>query len=191
MENPGTPEPYATGYTAKVPNMLRALIANVPTRPSQKCPAQNVLGHICVYDTKRRLILGPVVGHWTETAWPTGNQRAQSITLDANAGAHPIDLLFKYLWEEECYIVPAEVAEKAKGGWQDYPLSLGDLQPGGGAAMRNREYRLAPGRYSVGLRLYGDNVDQTRWLEVENKGRGTDVSACVSTAPKPRIPRLK
>jgi hypothetical protein len=168
----------AATYSGSLPDMLRVSVVNDATKPLLECPAQRVLGHIDIYarDGDWKHILGPVIGHWTETEWSVSGRPVQSITLDANADAHQIDLLLKHHQEEECYVVPGGVAEETKGGGQDHPLRLADLRPGGRAALQNREYRLGSGRYFVRLWLRGNNVNLPFWLDVENKGRNADIA---------------
>jgi len=146
------------GQTGSTPWITRVTFANDPEATSTGLTAYKVAGHIEFYDAARDRFLFGMVGQWSGSP-EDGTTATGEKQIDILPDATPchLDIALKYDEDDECYGINADTAVRA-------PTDLRDVQR-----------KLVHGLYTIKIMVHGENVAETFWFGLINRGSGQRV----------------
>jgi hypothetical protein len=140
------------------PWLTRVTFANEPEVTSTGLTAYKVSGHVEFYDAARDRFLFGMVGQWSDSV-EDGIAAISEKQIDVLPDATPrhLDIALKYDEDDECYGINADTAVRA-------PTDL-----------RDEQRKLAHGLYTIKIMVHGENVAETFWFGLINRGSGQRV----------------
>lgn len=153
--------PVAEGEEAKggsTPWLTRVTFANEPDVPSAGLTAYKVSGHIEFYDAARDKFLFGMVGQWSD-GLEDGTIAAGEKQIDIPPDATPyyLDITVKYDEDDECYGINNDTTLRAPDD------------------LRDKQRKLGHGLYTIKIMVHGENVAETFWFGLINRGGGQRV----------------
>jgi len=140
------------------PWLTRVTFANEPDVSSSGLIAYKVSGHIEFYDAARDRFLFGMVGQWSdglEDETATAGEKQIDILPDATPCY--LNITVKYDDDDECYGINHDTAVRA-------PVDL-----------RDQQRKLGHGLYTIKVMIHGENVAETFWFGLINRGSGQRV----------------
>jgi hypothetical protein len=140
------------------PWLTRVTFANESDVPVTSLTAYKVSGHIEFYDAARDRFLFGMVGQWSD-GLEDGTVAAGEKQIDIPPDATPyyLDIAIKYDEDDECYGINYDTALRA-------PTDL-----------RDKQRKLDHGLYTIKIMVHGENVAETFWFGLINRGVGQRV----------------
>jgi hypothetical protein len=137
------------------PWLTRVTFANDPEAASTGLTAYKVSGHVEFYDAARDRFLFGMVGQWSD-GMEDGAAAISEKQIDIlpDAAPHHLDIALKYDEDDECYGINADTVVRA-------PTDL-----------RDEQRKLAHGLYTIKIMVHGENVAETFWFGLINRGSG-------------------
>ena len=144
--------------TGSIPWLTRVTFANEPDIPSPGLTAYKVSGHIEFYDAARDRFLFGMVGQWSD-GLEGGTIAVGEKQIDIPPDATPcyLDIALKYDEDDECYGINHDTALRAP------------------ADLRDEQRKLGHGLYTIKIMVHGENVAETFWFGLINRGSGQRV----------------
>lgn len=144
--------------TDSTPWLTRVTFANEPDVPSSGLTAYKVSGHIEFYDAARDRFLFGMVGQWSD-GLEDGAVAIGEKQIDILPDATPchLDIALKYDEDDECYGINHDTAVRAP------------------ADLRDEQRKLGHGLYTIKIMVHGENVAETFWFGLINRGSGQRV----------------
>jgi hypothetical protein len=140
------------------PWLTRVTFANDPEAASTGQTAYKVSGHVEFYDAARDRFLFGMVGQWSDGVENgTTDVSEKQIDIQPDATPHYLDIALKYDEDDECYGINTDTAVRA-------PTDL-----------RDEQRKLAHGLYTIKIMVHGENVAETFWFGLINRGSGQRV----------------
>jgi hypothetical protein len=140
------------------PWLTRVTFANEPDVPDSGLAAYKVSGHIEFYDAARDRFLFGMVGQWSDgledEAVVVGEKQ---IDMPPDATPCYLDIALKYDEDDECYGINHDTALRAP------------------ADFRDEQRKLDHGLYTIKIMVHGENVAETFWFGLINRGSGQRV----------------
>jgi hypothetical protein len=140
------------------PWLTRVTFANEPDVPGTGLAAYKVSGHIEFYDAARDKFLFGMVGQWSngleDGAVVVGDKQ---IDIPPDATPYYLDIALKYDEDDECYGINQDTALRAP------------------ADFRDKQRKLDHGLYTIKIMVHGENVAETFWFGLINRGSGQRV----------------
>jgi hypothetical protein len=144
--------------TDSIPWLTRVTFANEPDLPNSGLAANKVSGHVEFYDAARDRFLFGMVGQWSD------GQDDEDVAIgekqiDILPDATPchLDIALKYDEDDECYGINHDTAVRAP------------------ADLRDEQRKLGHGLYTIKIMIHGENVAETFWFGLINRGIGQRV----------------
>jgi len=140
------------------PWLTRVTFANEPDVSSSGLTAYKVSGHIEFYDAARDRFLFGMVGQWSD-GLGDGTVAVGEKQIDIPPDATPcyLNIALKYDEDDECYGINHDTAVRA-------PVDL-----------RDQQRKLGHGLYTLKIMVHGENVAETFWFGLINRGSGQRV----------------
>jgi hypothetical protein len=153
--------PVAESKEAKggsTPWLTRVTFSNEPDIPRAGLTAYKVSGHIEFYDAARDKFLFGMVGQWSDSLEDmTVAAGENQIDILPDATPYYLDIAVKYDEDDECYGINNDTALRAP------------------ADLRDEQRKLSHGLYTIKIIIYGENVAETFWFGLINRGGGQRV----------------
>lgn len=144
--------------TGSIPWITRVTFANDPEAASTGLTAYKVSGHVEFYDAARDRFLFGMVGQWSDGVEDgTTAVSEKQIDIQPDATPHYLDIALKYDEDDECYGINQDTAVRA-------PTDL-----------RDGQRKLVHGLYTIKIMVHGENVAETFWFGLINRGSGQRV----------------
>lgn len=142
-------------HSGSTPWLTRVTFANEPDVPSPDLMAYKVSGHIEFYDAARDRFLFGMVGQWSD-GLEDGSVAIGEKQIDIPPDAMPcyLDIALKYDEDDECYGINHDTALRAP------------------ADLRDEQRKLGHGLYTIKIMVHGENVAETFWFGLINRGSG-------------------
>lgn len=146
------------GQIGSIPWLTRVMFINEPEAGATGLAAYNVSGHVEFYDAARDRFLFGMVGQWSDGV-EDGKTAVSEKQIDILPDAAPshLDIALKYDEDDECYGINADTAVRAPND------------------LRDEQRKLAHGLYTIKIMVHGENVAETFWFGLINRGSGQRV----------------
>jgi hypothetical protein len=140
------------------PWLTRLTFANEPDTSGSGPTAYKVSGHIEFYDAARDRFLFGMIGQWSDgdvgLAVAAGEKQ---VDIPPDGVPCYLNVALKYDEDDECYGINQDTAVRAPVDWRD------------------QQRKLEHGLYTIKVLLHGENVAETFWFGLINRGIGQRV----------------
>jgi len=140
------------------PWLTRVTFANEPDVQNSGLAAYKVSGHIEFYDAARDRFLFGMVGQWSDDQDDEDTAIGdKQINFLPDATPCHLNIALKYDEDDECYGINHDTAVRAP------------------ADLRDEQRKLGHGLYTIKIMIHGENVAETFWFGLINRGSGQRV----------------
>ncbi len=135
------------------PWLTRLTFSNEPDVSGSGVTASKVSGHIEFYDAARDRFLFGMIGQWSDgdIAKAIGAGEKQ-VDIPPDGVPCYLNVALKYDEDDECYGINQDTAARAPVDWRD------------------QQRKLEHGLYTIKVLLHGDNLAETFWFGLINRG---------------------
>jgi hypothetical protein len=146
------------GIDARGLSFTRISFANRPDEAVSVATARSVVGHVEFFEISQDNPLFSTEACWTDLRNQSQNGSAGGIDLEPDGKPHCMDIVIKHDEDDICYGMDSRnPAPDIKRDWRD--------------ASR----QLDVGLFNLKVVIRGENVDETFWLGLINRGKGQQV----------------
>jgi len=140
------------------PWLTRVIFANETEVMSAGLTAHGISGHIEFYDAARDKFLFGMVGQWSD-GLEGGTVAIDEKQIDIPPDGTPcyLNIALKYDADDECYGINHDTAVRVP------------------ADLRDEQRKLVHGLYTIKIMVHGENVAETFWFGLINRGSGQRV----------------
>ncbi len=140
------------------PWLTRLTFANEPDTSGSGITARKVSGHIEFYDAARDRFLFGMIGQWSDGDVSRVVAAAEKqVDIPPDGAPCYLNVALKYDGDDECYGINYDTAARAPADWRD------------------QQRKLEHGLYTIKVILHGENVAETFWFGLINRGSGQRV----------------
>jgi len=140
------------------PWLTRLTFSNEPDASGSGVTASKVSGHIEFYDAARDRFLFGMISQWSDgdvgKAIGAGEKQ---VDIPPDGVPCYLNVALKYDEDDECYGINQDTAARAPVDWRD------------------QQRKLEHGLYTIKVLLHGENVAETFWFGLINRGSGQRV----------------